>query len=142
MLGRSRAELTTDIHMLSDALRRPLQFIITAEQVHDPTQASALLEGQTASAVIADQTYDSKGFRERITIMNAKAVIPSKRNRKIVIPHDRTFYKDCNRIEECFNRLKNFRCFAKRYDRKSHPFYRLHSSRSSQDLDHLNVDWS
>ncbi|WP_408737231.1 IS5 family transposase [Acetobacter senegalensis] len=118
-LGRSRGGLTTKIHMLADALGRPLRFIITGGQVHDATQASALLEGQAASAVIADKAYDSNGFREQIAVMNAEAVIPSKRNRKVFIPHDQTLYKDRNRIERCFNRLKHFRRFATRYDRRT-----------------------
>ncbi|ATJ92416.1 IS5 family transposase [Acetobacter tropicalis] len=118
-LGRSRGGLTTKIHMLADALGRPLRFIITGGQVHDATQASALLEGQTAGAVIADKAYDSNGFREKIAVMNAEAVIPSKGNRKVFIPHDHALYKDRNRIERCFNRLKQFRRFATRYDRRT-----------------------
>ncbi|OUL67092.1 transposase, partial [Acetobacter senegalensis] len=94
-------------------------FIITGGQVHDATQASALLEGQAASAVISDKAYDSNGFREQIALMNAEAVIPSKRNRKVFIPHDQALYKDRNRIERCFNRLKHFRRFATRYDRRA-----------------------
>jgi transposase len=118
-LGRSRGGLTINIHMLADALGRPLRFIITGGQVHDATQAPALLEGQAASAVIADKAYDSNGFREKIAVMNAEAVIPSKRNRKVFISHDLALYKDRNRIERCFNRLKHFRRFATRYDRRT-----------------------
>jgi transposase len=51
--------------------------------------------------------------------MNAHAVIPSKRNRKVVIPHDTELYKQRNRIERWFNRLKHFRRFAARYDRRT-----------------------
>ncbi|NHO33937.1 IS5 family transposase [Acetobacter fallax] len=118
-LGRSRGGLTTKIHMLADALGRPLRFIITAGQVHDATQASALLEGHNMGAVIADKAYDSNEFREQIAVMSAEAVIPSKRNRKVFIPHDRALYKHRNRIERCFNRLKHFRRFATRYDRRT-----------------------
>lgn len=67
--------------MLAAALCQPLRFIITGGQVHGATQVSALLEGQTASADIADKAYDSNGFREQIAVMNVEAVIPSKRNR-------------------------------------------------------------
>jgi transposase len=51
--------------------------------------------------------------------MKAQAVIPSKRNRKVPIPHDIELYKQRNRIERCFNRLKHFRRFATRYDRRT-----------------------
>ncbi|WP_126516916.1 IS5 family transposase [Sphingobium amiense] len=118
-LGRSRGGLTTKIHMLADALGRPLRFRITAGQAHDITAASALLEGQEAGAVLADKAYDSNDLRETIARMEAQAVIPSKRNRKVFIPHDAELYKQRNWIERCFGRLKHFRRFATRYDRRA-----------------------
>jgi transposase len=87
--------------MLADALGRPLRFSITAGQAHDITTAPALLEGQQAGAVLADKAYDSNGLRETIAQMEAQAVIPSKRNRKLFIPHDAELYKQRNRIERC-----------------------------------------
>jgi transposase len=111
--------LTTKIHMLADALGRPLRFRITAGQAHDITAARPLLEGQSADAVLADKAYDSNDLRDRIAQMKAQAVIPSKRNRKVPIPHDSDLYKQRNRIERCFNRLKHFRRFATRYDRRT-----------------------
>ncbi len=118
-LGRSRGGLTTKIHMLADALGRPLRFIVTAGQVGDITQAPALLEGQVGKAVLADKAYDSNALRATIKAMDAEAVIPSNRTRKIIIPHDPIVYKHRNRIERCFNRLKHFRRFATRYERRT-----------------------
>jgi transposase len=105
--------------MLADALGRPIRFIVTAGQVGDVTQAAALLEGQSGAAVLADKAYDSNALRETIAAMKAKAVIPSNRSRKTLIPHDANTYKHRNRIERCFNRLKHFRRFATRYDRRT-----------------------
>jgi len=105
--------------MLADALGRPLRFIVTAGQAGDVTQAPALLEGQSAGAVLADKAYDSNALRAAIAAMGAAAVIPSNRTRKSVIPHDAVAYKHRNRIERCFNRLKHFRRFATRYDRRT-----------------------
>ncbi len=105
--------------MLADALGRPLRFRITAGQVHDITAAPALLEGQEADAVLADKAYDSNDLRETIARMKAETVIPSKRNRKKFIPHDTELYKQRNQIERCFARLKHFRRFATRYDRRT-----------------------
>ena len=118
-LGRSRGGLTTKIHMLADALGRPLRFIVTAGQVGDITQAPVLLEGQIGNAVLADKAYYSNALRETIADMGAAAVIPSNRSRKIIIPHDECVYKQRNRIERCFNRMKHFRRFATRYDRRT-----------------------
>lgn len=121
-MGRSRGGLTTKIHMLADTLGRPVRLIVTAGQVGDCTQAEALLEGQSASAVLADKAYDSNALRETIAAMKAEAVIPSNRSRKIIIPHDTEAYRHRNRIERCFNRLKHFRRFATRYDRRMRYF--------------------
>lgn len=105
--------------MLADTFGRPVKFIVTAGQVGDCTQAEALLEGQSASAVLADKAYDSNALREKIATMKADAVIPSNRARKVIIPHDAEVYCHRNRIERCFNRLKHFRRFATRYDRRT-----------------------
>jgi transposase len=105
--------------MLADTLGRPLRLIVTAGQAGDITQAPALLEGQVAGAVLADKAYDSNALRATIAAMGATAVIPSNRTRKIIIPHDVIAYRHRNRIERCFNRLKHFRRFATRYDRRA-----------------------
>lgn len=105
--------------MLADALGRPLRFIVTAGQVGDITQARALLEDQAGDAVLVDKAYDSNALRTLIADMQAVAVIPSNRSRNIRIPHDAVAYKHRNRIERMFSRLKHFRRFATRYDRRT-----------------------
>ncbi|BAK66423.1 putative transposase for insertion sequence element [Sphingobium sp. SYK-6] len=105
--------------MLADPLGRPLRFIITPGQTGDITQAPALLHGQNGAAVLADKAYDSNALRAIIAGMGAKAVIPSNRSRKLIIPHDAALYKHRNRIERCFGRLKHFRRFATRYERRT-----------------------
>lgn len=114
--------MTTKIHMLCDSLGRPLRFKLTAGQRHDNLTAKALLEGFKAEAVLADRAYDNNDLRKTIADMNAEAVIPSTRSRKVPIPHDTTIYKLRNRIERCFNKLKHFRRFATRYDRRADYF--------------------
>jgi transposase len=111
--------LTTKIHMLADTLGRPLRFILTPGQSGDVLAAPALLEGFTAEAVLADKAYDSNALRQIIANLGAEAVIPSNRTRKVIIPHDAAIYRHRNRIERCFNKLKHFRRFATRYDRRA-----------------------
>ena len=110
--------MTTKIHMLADALGRPLRFILTGGQVNDIVIAPALLEGVEAGAAIADKAFDSNDFRRFLAAAGMAAVIPSKRSRKVLIPHDAVLYKARNRIERCFNKLKHFRRFATRFDRR------------------------
>jgi len=108
--------------MLCDGLGRPLRFRLTAGQRHDNLTAKALLEGFKAEAVLADRAYDNNDLRKTIADMDAEAVIPSTRSRKVPIPHDQAIYKLRNRIERCFNKLKHFRRFATRYDRRADSF--------------------
>lgn len=69
--------------------------------------------------MLADKAYDSKAVRAVAAYMGAEAVIPSSRSRKVPIPHNATAYKMGNRIERCSGRLKHFRRFAARYDRRT-----------------------
>ena len=80
--------MTTKIHMLADSLGRPLRFILTGGHTHDIVAAPALLDGIDGAAVIADKAYDSNDLRQTIADAGMLAVIPSKRLRKVQIPHD------------------------------------------------------
>jgi putative transposase len=44
-------------------------------------------------------------------------VIPPRRNRKLQRPYDLSLYKERNMIERFFNKLKQFRRVATRYDK-------------------------
>ena len=96
-----------------------MRFILTAGQAHDCTTAADLLADRTMTGVIADKAYDTNELRELIRDAEAAAVIPSKSNRKVQIPHDAVAYKLRNRIERFFNKLKHFRHIATRYDRRA-----------------------
>ena len=105
--------------MITEGRGRPLKVMLTPGQQGDITTAPALLEGVSAGHVLADKAYDSNALRALIRKMKAKAVIPSNRTRKRAIRHDEAVYRLRNQIERCFNRLKHFRRFATRYDRRT-----------------------
>src|SRR5262249_60608333 len=65
-LGRSRGGLTTKIHLLADALGRPLRFLLTGGQVHDSCAAETMLDGVKGGAVLADKAYDSNAIRATV----------------------------------------------------------------------------
>lgn len=73
------------------------------------------MANQRAEAVIADRGYDADALLAKSENIGAAAVIPPKRNRKQQRNYDRELYKQRNRIERCFNKLKHFRRFATRY---------------------------
>jgi transposase len=102
---------------------------LTPGQRHDITQAEALVEealqpcvlnqaeSQELKAVLADKGYDSAAFIECIERLEAEAVIPSRRGRKEPREHDRELYKERNKVECFFNRIKHYRRVATRYDK-------------------------
>ena len=49
-------------------------------------------------------------------------IIPMRRSRKVQIPIDDHIYTLRNRIERCFNRLKNWRRLATRYDKTAESY--------------------
>ena len=118
-MGRSRGGLSTKIHMAADAEGRPLSFIVTGGQVHDATQAVNLIGSVAVGAVIADKAYDSDAIRDHIVTLEAEVVIPPRSNRKNPPEWDRELYKQRNKIERLFNRLKHFRRIATRFDRRA-----------------------
>src|ERR671927_415183 len=91
-----------------DALGRPLCFLLTPGQAADCRQARALLEGLAFERLVGDRAYDTDELRDWIEELGAEAVIPSKRNRKVPIPHDRTAYRQRHRVENLFCRTKDF----------------------------------
>jgi len=85
-----------------------LRFGLTGGQVHESRAAEAMLDGVEGDAVIADKAYDSNAIRATVKAAGMKAVIPSSRSRKRIIRHDKVLYRERNRIERCFNKLKHF----------------------------------
>lgn len=75
--------------------------------MNDCTQAIELLGQHKAEAVLANKGYDADAIVEHVEAMVAKAVIPSKRNRKVQRDYDIDLYKQRDRIERCFSKLED-----------------------------------
>lgn len=121
-LGRSRGGFTSKLHAAVDALGNPLGFVLTPGQRADITQAEALVAPYTVGpekvgAVIADKGYDSAAFVAYVQAHEAEAVIPARRNRKEQRQIDDNLYKDRNKVERFFNRLKHYRRIGTRYEK-------------------------
>ena len=100
-----------------DALGLPRDFEVTEGQTHDVTQAPALIERNNADAYLCDKAYDSNDVRACIQAKDATAVIPNKKNRIQPAPFDSDLYKARSSIELTFNRLKQWRRFATRFEK-------------------------
>jgi putative transposase len=95
----------------------PVRLIGGPGQENDMARAGELIDGLSSQHTIADRGYDAGHLIERIEQQGGEAVIPSRTcwSRKRTIDAD--LYKERNKIERFFNRLKQFRRVATRYDK-------------------------
>lgn len=123
-MGRSRGGLTTKIHARVDAKGRPVCLLISPGEVHDAACAEALLDGlENGAVVIADKGYDADRVRAHIRSQGAVPNIPNKSNRKKRFRWTKSIYRQRNQVERFFNKLKQFRRIATRYDKLGATFF-------------------
>ena len=94
-----------------------MRLIATAGQAGDSPQALPLLAGLEPGKVLADTAYDSDETRAYCAERSIEAVIPSRPNRPEALPMDEETYRDRNKVERFFGRLKQYRRLATRYDK-------------------------
>jgi putative transposase len=79
-----------------------------------------------ADAVLADKGYDADWFLNELKGEGvSEAVIPSRAKRKVQRQINKELYKKRNTIERYFNRLKNWRRVATRFDKMAANFYSI-----------------
>jgi putative transposase len=105
-----------------DALGNPLRIILTGGQRADITQAAALIAGYPAKAVLADRGYDADSLLTLLQNQAIEVVIPAKKNRLEERVIDKNLYKDRNKVERFFNKLKVYRRVATRYEKTATSF--------------------
>lgn len=139
-LGRSRGGLTTKVHLACDGRGLPLAVLVTPGNVNDSTAFDAVLDAvrvprtgvgrprRRPDTVIADKAYSSRAIRRTLRLRGIRAVIPERADQKAnrmrrgraggrPPAFDRDLYKARNVVERCFNRLKQFRAVATRFDK-------------------------
>ena len=117
-MGRSRGGLTTKIHAVVDTNGLPIQLGLTPGETHDNRLCSALLnELRPRTMLLADRGYDADWIRALAVKQGAWANIPPKRNRKEAICFSPYLYRARNLVERFFDKIKQCRRIATRYDR-------------------------
>ena len=116
---RSRGGFTTKIHLRTNGSGLPVAVGIAPGQASDYTATIPLLDvdDPEPKVLIADRGYDANWLRETIEARAITPIIPTRKGRKIQVPVDGHIYALRNRIERCFNKLKNARRLATRYDK-------------------------
>jgi len=77
--------------------------LLSEGQMSDYKGAALMVDAlPEAKAMLGDRGYDADWFRLALSERGIAPCIPSKANRKIAIPHDRTLYRQRHRIENMF----------------------------------------
>ncbi len=109
---------------LAIAQGNPTGFHLTPGQAHDGKGADVLLDkiGEIG-ALLADKAYDAEQrVLERLKEADWMAVIPPKSNRTEHREDDEEMYKWRHLIENLFQKLKQYRALATRYDKTARNF--------------------
>ncbi len=126
-MGRSRGGLSTKIHAATLDENCAAALHLTAGHAHDGRQFESLYDSLDPENVLAsitmDKGYDADRIRERLSRDGIDAVIPSIPSRSQKLPYDKAQYRERNRIERFFNKLKQFRRIATRYDKLQQTFF-------------------
>jgi transposase len=139
-LGRSRGGLTTKVHGAADGRCRSLAVHVTAGQTHDTIGFAAVLAGirvpRTGAGrprtrpdrVVADKAYSSRANRTLLRRRGIAHTIPEPADQQAhrvrrgqcggrPCSFDRDLYRHRNTVERDWNRLKQWRGIATRYDK-------------------------
>jgi transposase len=106
-------------------------FELTPGEQHESTVFEKLIEGgsikrggcgrprRLPARVAADKRYSNKKVRLYLSRRKIGITIPRKSNEKHIGKFDKEMYKQRNLVERLFNRLKQFRRIATRYEKRA-----------------------
>jgi transposase len=121
--------LSTKIHVRCDGKGRPITFVLTPGEQHDATVFEQLLEQgaikrrgrgrprRLPGRIVADKGYSSRKIRTFLRKRGVGITIPRKSNERHRGRFDKELYKLRNIVERLFNRLKQYRRIATRYEK-------------------------
>ena len=82
--------------------------LLSEGQMSDYKGAALMLDAlPRAKTLLGDRGYDADWFRKALAQRDINACIPSKKNRKVPIPHDPVRYRQRHKIENMFGKLKD-----------------------------------
>ena len=106
------------MHAICDGERQLFRFRLTPGKVAAITAAYALVPLLPSQGDLSgDAGYDAQQLRQDFAFRGTTTVIPTSPTRKHQWPINRESCKRRNLVERMFNRLKNLRRIATRYDK-------------------------
>jgi transposase len=115
-MGRSRGGLTSKIHAVVDTHGLPIRLALKAGEAHDNRLAGKLLSRlKSGTMLLADGGYDADWIRALATERGVWANIPPRCNRTTRSASASYLYRARNLVERFFNKIKQCRRVATRY---------------------------
>ncbi len=132
--------MSTKLHLACDGAGRPLAVVLTPGQWGDNPQLAVLLDTisvrradgrgrprKRPAHLIADKAYSHPSTRRLLRQRGIAHTIPERRDQQARRAHrpgrkpafDRQIYRRRNVVERCFNRLKQWRALATRFDKRA-----------------------
>lgn len=100
-----------------DEAGRPVRIVLTPGQASDKAAVADMLSGLPAARhLVADRGYDARAIVDLVREHGAEPHIPTQRDRKAQRSVSAALYRERNLVERFFNRLKQFRKIATRYE--------------------------
>lgn len=119
--------MTTKIHAAGIDENRSVALQVSAGNASDAPAFDLLYDSLDADniieAIAMDKGYDSDHIRQKLEVDGVEPVVPPRSNRLCQYHYDRDRYKRRNTIERFFNKLKQFRRIATRYDKLKSSFF-------------------
>ena len=125
-VGITRGGRNTKIHAVVDALGNPIHVQLSSGDIHDSAIAEDVMDHielePKETTVLADKAYGTFEFREYIADRDADFCIPPKSNSVDPWYCDFVRYKERHVVECFFNKLKENRRIATRFDKLAYRF--------------------
>jgi transposase len=130
-LGRSKGGFSTKIHLRCDGNGKPITFLLTVGERHEAVVFEQLMAQGAVKRprfgrprlrpkrVVGDKGYSSINIRRYLQRRGIRLTIPRRSNERRRGKFDKSIYRQRNQVERCFNRLKQFRRIATRYEKKA-----------------------
>jgi transposase len=124
-IGRSKGGANTKIHALVDARGRAVRVLLGPGNRHDSITAPDLVAGQDSRTILPDKAYGSAAFRNLLGSLGLQACIPPKANETNPANYNKHFYKKRHHVENFFQRIKESRAIATRFEKLGSRFLGL-----------------
>ena len=130
-LGWSKGGFSTKIHLRCDGNGLPITFLLTVGERHEAVVFESLMAQGSVKRlgagcprlrplrVVGDKAYSSGSIRRYLRRRGIRLTIPRKNNERRRGKFDKAIYCQRNRVERCFNRLKQLCRIATRYEKKA-----------------------